>query len=593
MSRLREPFLIPLFFAIVFFIGHRGLSIIENEHRLSVGESLNTVIHTIEEALSLWTNNHRAKVETIALRTDLIELTEQILAAQDVHQFDDVQRKIRDLLNPEIMAFGYQGFFIISPDAINMSSMRDANIGQANLIAHQRRDLFEKALAGETLIVPPIFSDVPLQYRDSRFKELPPTMFAVSPIRNYENSVIAVLAIRIDSVNSFSRLMRLGRIGNSGETYVFDHQGIMLTESRFEDQLLALNLIDYKEGSSLNIQLLDPGVDLTTGADAVYPPSQQPFTYLVQSALNQVDGDNVDGYRDYRGVMVIGSWKWYEELGVGIATEIDVSEAMKSFVISRNAIFGILFLTTALAVTLTSILLRNRSKTVGLLEQNKLSLEGKVAERTESLLKVNADLQSQIVERVRTEEKLKLVQMDLEKTNQKLSMLASTDGLTGILNRRTFDIKLSEEWQLALKLNTPISLLLMDVDDFKKYNDTFGHQAGDICLKQIAEILKLSDQQALSNDIVARYGGEEFVIVLGNTKAEDARVIADTIRFNLLSASLPFSSSGVEGAQVVTLSIGAATMTPQFGQSFESLVKQADEALYRAKALGKNRVVGG
>ncbi|MDN3616653.1 diguanylate cyclase [Vibrio gallaecicus] len=593
MSRLREPFLIPLFFAIVFFIGHRGLSIIENEHRLSVGESLNTVIHTIEEALSLWTNNHRAKVETIAHRTDLIDLTQQILDAKDVHQFELVQGKIRDLLNPEIIAFGYKGFFIISPEAINMSSMRDTNIGQANLIAHQRRDLFEKALAGETLIVPPIFSDVPLQYRDSRFKVLPPTMFAVSPIRNHENSIIAVLAIRIDSVNSFSRLMRLGRIGNSGETYVFDHQGVMLTESRFEDQLLALDLIDYKEGSSLNIQLLDPGVDLTTGADAVYPPSQQPFTYLVQSALNQVDGDNVNGYRDYRGVMVIGSWKWYEELGVGIATEIDVSEAMKSFVISRNAIFGILFLTTALAVTLTSILLRNRSKAVELLEQNKLSLEGKVAERTESLLKVNSDLQSQIVERVRTEEKLKLVQMDLENTNQKLTRLASTDGLTGISNRRTFDIKLSDEWQLALKLNTPISLLLMDVDDFKKYNDTFGHQAGDLCLKQVAEILKLSDQQALSNDIVARYGGEEFVIVLRNTKLEDARIVAETIRSNLLSAALPYSNSGVEGAQVVTLSIGVATVTPKFGQSFESLVKQADEALYRAKALGKNRVVGG
>ncbi|MGF1754765.1 diguanylate cyclase [Vibrio makurazakiensis] len=590
MGKFREPVLVLLFFLVVIAIGVQGLTIIEREHRLSIGKSLNAVINTIDEALVLWSHNHRAKVETIAARHDIVELTQKILNTKDVYEFEQYQKEIRELINPEVIAFGYQGFFIVSLDAINMSSMRDSNIGEYSLIAQQRMDLFERVSSGEVLIVPPILSDVPLKSRDNHMRTLPPTMFAASPIRGTDNSIIAILAIRIDSVNSFSNLMRLGRIGNTGETYTFDKQGVMLTESRFEDQLLSLGLIRNREGSSLNIQLLDPEVDLTTGVKPSKAMELMGFTYSVKKAFERKPGYNIEGYRDYRGVMVLGAWSWNEELDIGIATEIDVSEAMNSFVISRNAIWGSLCLTAFLAAALSLIMVRNRSKAIQSMTQYQHTLESKVAERTESLMKVNSDLQSQIVERVRTEEKLKQVQLDLEGSNLKLQDLASIDGLTEIPNRRTFDAKLSHEWKSAQQEGYPISLLLFDVDDFKRYNDTFGHQAGDACLKSIAKILSLDIDRGRADSMVARYGGEEFVMVLRQTTLDQAIAMGELVKKNLLSAQISFSNSSVEGVQVVTMSIGVATATPTLGQGFEMLLKQADEALYQAKANGRNRV---
>ncbi|MBW3696138.1 diguanylate cyclase [Vibrio sp. T187] len=592
MGKFRDPLMVMVFFAGVIFIGLQGLAIIEKEHRLTVGKSLNAVIHTIDEALTLWSNNHRVKAETIARRHEVVSLTEQLLTSSSRAHTQYLQKQIRELLNPEIIAFGYQGFFIIALDAVNMSSMRDVNLGETNLIALQRGDLFDKVVAGQALIVPPILSDVPLMSRDNQMRTLPPTMFAAAPIRNAKGAVIAVLAIRIDSINSFSRIMRLGRIGDTGETYAFDSQGIMLTESRFEDELFSLGIINRKEGSSLNIQLLDPQADLTTGEQSSVPVSERSFTYSVKQGLLKANGFNVEGYRDYRGVKVMGSWSWHSELNIGIATEIDVSEAMNSFVISRNAILGSLCLTAILAAALSLIMVRNRSKALEYMSQNQTALETQVAERTESLMKMNTDLQSQIIERVRTEEKLKRVQQDLEGSNRKLKTLASSDGLTGIPNRRAFDNKLSELWKKALKRNAPVSLLMMDVDDFKKYNDTYGHQAGDVCLKSIAKILELDNGRDVPQDIVARYGGEEFAMILSNTDFGEALKVAEMVRRNLAFAEIPFSNTGVEGQKIVTMSIGVATLTPSVGQGYESLIKQADEALYQAKARGRNRVEG-
>ncbi|WP_394252107.1 diguanylate cyclase [Vibrio profundi] len=591
MAKLRDPLIVLLFFVGVSFIGLQGLAIIEKEHRLSVGKSLNTVIHTIEEALTLWSHNHRVKAETLARRHDVVVLAEQLIKVKDPSSEVVLQKSIRELLNPEIIAFGYQGFFIIGLDSVNLSSMRDSNIGEYNLISIQREDLFNRVKGGETLIVPPILSDVPLRNRDNQLRILPPTMFSAAPIRNNKGVVVAVLAIRIDSVDGFSRIMRLGRLGNTGETYAFDSQGIMLTESRFEDQLISLGIISSQEGSSLNIQVLNPEADLTKGEISPLPQEDRTFTRSVKKALEKMNGVDVQGYRDYRGVMVMGAWSWHNELNIGIATEIDVSEAMNSFVISRNAILGSLCLTAILAASLSKILVSNRTRALVNMRELQVALESKVAERTESLMKMNGDLQSQIIERVRTEEQLKQTQHDLESSNRQLRKLASIDGLTEVANRRTFDNHLSAEWKLAFNRGYKISLLLIDVDDFKKYNDTFGHQAGDICLKTIAKILTTDMGRGQSGDIVARYGGEEFALVLSNTNCAEAYEIAETVRMNIVDAEIPFSNTTVQDSEVVTVSIGVATVNPLIGQGFETLIKRADEALYKAKADGRNTVI--
>src|SRR5205823_4232022 len=160
--------------------------------------------------------------------------------------------------------------------------------------------------------------------------------------------------------------------------------------------------------------------------------------------------------------------------------------------------------------------------------------------------------------------------------------LATTDGLTGLLNRRTFNAQLQGRLREAQRYNRPLSLLLLDVDHFKKVNDTFGHPTGDAVLKGIAAV---AQKQARETDIVARYGGEEMALILPETDAFGAHAIAERIRKAVGATSHPTE----QGAIQVTVSIGLATSPP--GDSAEAVLEAADKALYRAKQGGRNRVV--
>ncbi len=162
---------------------------------------------------------------------------------------------------------------------------------------------------------------------------------------------------------------------------------------------------------------------------------------------------------------------------------------------------------------------------------------------------------------------------------QKLEQLAILDGLTQISNRRHFDQYFDQEWKRAQREQHPLSLLLIDVDHFKLYNDTYGHQAGDECLQQVATAM----QQTLkrSSDLVARYGGEEFVILLPNTNAEGAIQVAQEIHNAVQKLEIEHSRSSV--SQYVTVSIGISTTIPTLYHRFEALVSRADKALYEAK----------
>lgn len=175
------------------------------------------------------------------------------------------------------------------------------------------------------------------------------------------------------------------------------------------------------------------------------------------------------------------------------------------------------------------------------------------------------------------------VQKQLEKHLRTLSM---RDGLTGISNRRSFDEALEKEWRRELRHTEPLSLILLDIDFFKRYNDSYGHQAGDTCLKTVAECLAASVQRA--GDLVARYGGEEFVVLLPETSLQHAEQVAEQIRQNVLSLAVPHLAS--DAAQIVTISLGVASLVPQAGLSSQQLLKMADQALYAAKAEGRNRV---
>jgi diguanylate cyclase (GGDEF)-like protein len=173
----------------------------------------------------------------------------------------------------------------------------------------------------------------------------------------------------------------------------------------------------------------------------------------------------------------------------------------------------------------------------------------------------------------------------LDVANRELKRLSASDGLTGIPNRRLFDEYIAREWRRARRNSSSISLMMCDVDHFKLFNDTYGHQAGDDCLRQVAQaIQKIMERGA---DIAARYGGEEFAVVLPETPIGGALFLAEKVRHAIHELHIPHSASA---SGQVSMSIGIATMVPGENNHCEELIRAADQALYQAKHDGRDRV---
>jgi diguanylate cyclase (GGDEF)-like protein len=188
------------------------------------------------------------------------------------------------------------------------------------------------------------------------------------------------------------------------------------------------------------------------------------------------------------------------------------------------------------------------------------------------------NLEKIILEREQQTKQMKDYQETLETTLTQLKLQSLTDELTGIKNRRAFQRQLENEYKRALRYDTPLSLLLLDLDKFKEYNDEFGHLAGDEVLRMVAKILQ---ENSRVHDFVARYGGEEFAVVLPVTKLEGALVMGERFRRSIQQASWKL--------RPMTVSIGAATLTLDMA-SIEELLLQTDKALYDAKQNGRNQV---
>jgi len=183
--------------------------------------------------------------------------------------------------------------------------------------------------------------------------------------------------------------------------------------------------------------------------------------------------------------------------------------------------------------------------------------------------------------------KITEVNHELGRLNKELHTLSNLDGLTNIANRRSFEEFLKREWRRSWREKQPISLIMFDVDFFKKYNDFYGHVKGDRCLKKIATALKQSAYRP--GDLAARYGGEEFVLVLSKTNREHALQIASRCVKTIKGYKIPHCKS--TASRFVTLSGGIASLVPDRNKSPVNLIKTADKALYQAKLKGRNRIV--
>jgi len=207
------------------------------------------------------------------------------------------------------------------------------------------------------------------------------------------------------------------------------------------------------------------------------------------------------------------------------------------------------------------------------------------------LERVRADLEDRVHRRTHAleqrNEELSRLRLALETTNQRLKRLVAVDGLTGIANRRHFDRALERELRRTRRDRQPLSLIFLDLDEFKRFNDTYGHGRGDEVLRSVAHTLDETFRRG--GDLVARYGGEEFAVILPAVDGRRAALYAERLRRRIWRLSIPYGASHVTDR--VTISGGVATVGAEQVTSASELLLAADRALYRAKCLGKNRIV--
>jgi tRNA A-37 threonylcarbamoyl transferase component Bud32 len=311
-----------------------------------------TTLQTERAALRSWIKMQRNQAESVAVDAQVAAAIRTLFAAAKPElSANELQALETDGLTKELMpyleAHDYHGAVIADRSGRIVYSIRKEVVG-VQLSDSETRLLGDKVFAGESIVLPPTGSRARLPDRHGVVRTGVPTMFATAPVYGESGEVIAALGLRIQPDVEFTRILEIARIGKTGETYAFDRRGRMLSNSRFDEQLRAIGLLEPGTDSTLNIILRDPGIDLTRGRKPKQSPEDQPLTQMVAEAVAGRSGVSVGGYRDYRGVPVVGAWEWLDDEGFGLATEVDVSEANQTIEIIRQ-VFWMLFALLAAA----------------------------------------------------------------------------------------------------------------------------------------------------------------------------------------------------------------------------------------------------
>ncbi|HEV3258900.1 MAG TPA: serine/threonine protein kinase [Gemmataceae bacterium] len=330
---------------------------VEEAMKAKMAGELQTVLNADVAALEVWFKSQIANAQTVAgdarvhkAIAPLLELAKQ-KAPDAVLLGSPHVAELRDYLKPMLDAQGYLGFMAVAPDGRVVAALRDQGIGR-NVRSFAGYEPFAtKALTGTPTVSRPFPSTFMLPDKRGVLRAGLPTMFVSVPVRGAKGGVVAALHLRIRPEDDFTRILSIARPGQSGDTFAFDGNGLLLSQSRFDDDLKRIGLLADREDvdSILNLQMRDPGVDMTRGRQPRQRRADQPLTRMAAEATAGTDGIDVEGYRDYRGVPVVGAWKWLPEYGIGVATEADVAEAYRPLRALRLAFWGLFGLLVASA----------------------------------------------------------------------------------------------------------------------------------------------------------------------------------------------------------------------------------------------------
>lgn len=335
---------------LLLFLGWAVHGSIENTMRENLESQLQTLNDVEVAMLRTWMIGHENNAKTVASDSDIRRLVEALLEADpnDDHQGhrEQIADEISQQMRPALSAHDYESYFIGGKTHLYASDRIDA-VGLE--VPDQFHDLVDRVFEGHTVVTAPFPGILPYRDADGMRRTGVPTMFVVAPILDKHLQVVATLGMQIRPEEEFTRILQLGRLGESGETYAFNREGLMLSSSRFDEDLVLLGILPDEEFSRsiLKVQVRDPGGDMTEGFRPQVRRSELPLTKMVESAINGQNGTDVDGYRDYRGVLVTGAWTWLDEYDFGVTTEIDHAEAYLPLIILKRTFWVLLSLLAA------------------------------------------------------------------------------------------------------------------------------------------------------------------------------------------------------------------------------------------------------
>lgn len=334
---------------VVGAVGWWAQSTVEGAVKRQVGEQLSTLLNAEVAALTLWSDIEKSEAQRFALDpvilgtiVDLLRVAADpdggpsaVLASRELAAF-------REVMDASSIRSTVRGYGVVDLSGRIVAAKNDAAIGRR--VGTSVAEWFDRIVAGETAIFGPVEYPVAEGERDSLV--LRPAIFVAAPVRNSRNDVIAAFVMRYSPADEFSRLLQLAQFGASGESYAFNSSGVMITESRFTDQLQEVGLVeDGPDASSiLAIEIRNPGGNLLLGHQPDLPRAALPYTRMAAAAIAGIDGVDVEGYLDYRGVPVVGAWRWLPDYGFGVAMEVDVQEAYETLYVVRQGFWALVAL---------------------------------------------------------------------------------------------------------------------------------------------------------------------------------------------------------------------------------------------------------
>ncbi len=340
------------------------------------GSEIQTILASTNQSVNLWIRNKLDTITNITSCPEIIETVEALLK-EPVESHDLTSCSAQTNLRKTIRShYGKAEYFLINPEYVTIGASNGSRIGTTNVIYFQRPKLLKEIFEGKRVFIPPVFEN---------FKQRKnPVQFYCSPIKNKKGKVIAAMAFMENQEKTFTQILQRDRLGYSGEAYLFDRNGIMLSNSRYEADLRKFKLLKKNQNSILNLKLLDPQKELTE-MNSHIDISNHPFTLMVKNALHKKNGINLSGYRDYRGIPVLGAWEWNNKYNMGIAVEIDKQEALNTYYLIRNILISILVAIIVLGMFFSIANIKLTEKANRLLFKYNKELEETVKARTSEL----------------------------------------------------------------------------------------------------------------------------------------------------------------------------------------------------------------